>query len=117
MRRFRFLLFNTVFCFLGLLPENAFAHLVNAEVGVFYAGMLHPLTSAEHLLPTLALALLSSQCGKQAGRSLIFLFPIALVMGIMIGHQYSTFGLAHPANLIALILLGGLLIIAPRINI
>ena len=40
-------------------PVEVWAHLVNANVGEFYAGMLHPLTSAEHLLPTLALALIT----------------------------------------------------------
>lgn len=117
MKSFRFLLFNSIFCFLGLLPENAFAHLVNADVGVFYAGMLHPLTSAEHLLPTLALALLSSQSGKQAGRILMFLFPVAVIIGLMFGHRFSSLSMVHPANLIALTLLGGLLTIARRVNL
>jgi hydrogenase/urease accessory protein HupE len=40
---------------LDLIPAPAFAHLVNTDVGEFYAGMLHPLTSIEHLLPTVAL--------------------------------------------------------------
>ena len=38
-----------------LWPSKAAAHLVNTNVGEFYAGMMHPLTSAEHLLPILAL--------------------------------------------------------------
>jgi hydrogenase/urease accessory protein HupE len=39
----------------GVIPTPAFAHLVNTKVGEFYAGMLHPLTSVEHLFPSLAL--------------------------------------------------------------
>ena len=27
------------------LPANAYAHLVNTNVGEFYAGMMHPVTS------------------------------------------------------------------------
>jgi len=104
---------------MGLLPDTVFAHLVNTDVGVFYAGMLHPLTSAEHLLPTLALALLSSQSSKRTARVLMFLFPIALVVGLFIGSRFSGViiaGLAHPVNLITLMLLGGLLIVNQRIN-
>jgi ABC-type nickel/cobalt efflux system permease component RcnA len=47
----------------GLGLDPAFAHLVNTNVGEFYAGMLHPLTSAEHLLPAVALALFAGRCG------------------------------------------------------
>ena len=115
MKRFQILLFISS-CFV-VLPVNAFAHLVNAEVGVFYAGMLHPLTSIEHLFPTLALALIASQAGKQAGRILIFLFPVTLIIGLLIGNRFTTFEMAHPANLMTLVLLGGLLIIAQRINL
>ncbi len=117
MGRFQFLRFCCVFSFWQLLPKSAFAHLVNADVGVFYAGMLHPLTSAEHLLPTLAMALLASQSVKQASRVSMFLFPAALIVGLLVGQQFSAFGMAHPINLIVLILLGGLLTIARRINL
>jgi nickel/cobalt transporter (NicO) family protein len=115
MNRFRVLQFISS-CFFVVLPVNAFAHLVNADVGVFYAGMLHPLTSIEHLFPTLALALIASQTSKQAGRILIFLFPVTLIIGLLIGNRFTTFEMAHPANLLTLVLLGGLLIIAKRIN-
>ena len=40
------------------LPAKAYAHLVNTNVGEFYAGMMHPVTSSAHLLPILALALI-----------------------------------------------------------
>lgn len=52
-------------------PRLAFAHLVNSSVGEFYSGMLHPVTSPEHLLLLAALALLASQCGKNGARSTI----------------------------------------------
>jgi len=116
MSRFQFLWFFAGIGLMGLLPDTVFAHLVNTDVGVFYAGMLHPLTSAEHLLPTLALALFSSQSIKRTVRVLIFLFPIALVAGLCIGSRIPGFYMAHHINLITLMVLGGLLIAYQRIN-
>jgi ABC-type nickel/cobalt efflux system permease component RcnA/hydrogenase/urease accessory protein HupE len=97
---------------LGLIPDPAQAHLVNTDVGVFYAGMMHPLTSAEHLLPTLALGLLASQSGKQAARGVVFMFPVTLVVGILIGYCYPQFDFVRTINLSLLAVLGGLLMVA-----
>ena len=97
---------------LGLLPDPALAHLVNTEVGEFYAGMMHPLTSAEHLLPTLALALLASQMGKQAARQVLLLFPATLAAGILLGYHFPQFALMQTINHLLLVPLGGLLIAA-----
>jgi ABC-type nickel/cobalt efflux system permease component RcnA len=98
----------------ALLPTAAWAHLVNTDVGEFYAGMLHPLTSAEHLLPTLALALLGIQCGKPGARATLLAFPIALLVGTVAGSQLPPFGVFHLANLVVLIALGGLLALGER---
>jgi len=69
-----------VFAF-GLIPSPAFAHLVNTNVGEFYAGMLHPLTSVEHLFPAVALALLAGRCGIPVARWTVAVFPLALIAG------------------------------------
>ena len=66
MKPWRLLPFSTAVALSTLLPSWASAHLVNTDVGEFYAGMLHPLTSPEHLLPTLALALLATSSGVPA---------------------------------------------------
>ena len=92
-----------------LWPSRALAHLVNTNVGEFYAGMLHPLTSAEHLLPTLALALLAVQCGKRAARTTLLAFPIALLVGTVAGSRLPPAVFWHVANLVALVALGGML--------
>jgi len=97
-------------------PGRAHAHLVNTNVGEFYAGMVHPLTSAEHLLPTVALGLLAGQCGKQAARWSLAAFPMALVLGILVGSRFTELGFVHFANLAALVLLGVLLIVAQRVS-
>lgn len=105
------------FCFfllvlLSLAPDTAMAHLVNTSVGEFYSGMMHPMTSAEHLLPILALALLASQLGKRAARGVVLLFPIMLAVGVLMGSYYPELGFVQMANLLLLVVLGGALIVA-----
>jgi nickel/cobalt exporter len=85
-------------------------------MGEFYAGMMHPLTSAEHLLPTLALALLAIQCGKPAARATLLAFPMALLVGTLAGSRLPPFAFLHLANLIVLVGLGGLLALGDRLK-
>jgi ABC-type nickel/cobalt efflux system permease component RcnA/hydrogenase/urease accessory protein HupE len=78
---------------MALWATPAQAHMVSAEVGDFYAGLLHPLSSAEHLLPLLGVAFLASQSGPRAGRTAVWLLPLALVVGILGGmHWPSSLG-------------------------
>jgi nickel/cobalt exporter len=112
MKRITRMSYFLIAAFGMLTPSTAWAHLVNSNVGKFYAGMLHPLTSAEHTLPMLALALLASQCDKKAGRLTILLFPLALFLGILAGSRFPLAGFFHFANLATLAILGGLLISA-----
>jgi len=93
------------------MPTQASAHLVNTNVGEFYAGMLHPLTSAEHLLPTLALALLAIQCGTRTARVTLLAFPLALLAGTLVGSHLPSRAFVQVANLMVLVGLGGLLVI------
>ena len=78
--------------------EPALAHLVSADVGDFYAGLLHPLTSWEHLLPLAGLAFLAAQSGRGGGRLAVGLLPLALAAGVCGGAFWplprSTAGLA-----------------------
>ncbi len=97
-------------------PRAAHAHLVNTGVGEFYAGMIHPLTSSEHLLPTLALALMAGQWGKQAARATLFAFPAALLAGTFVGSLLPPIDFFQVVNLIVLVGLGGLLTFKHRVN-
>jgi nickel/cobalt transporter (NicO) family protein len=108
--------FSAVVPLVVLWPSRASAHLVNTNVGEFYAGMLHPLTSAEHLLPTLALALLAIQCGKHAARIALLVFPIALLVGTVAGSRLPPSVVWHVANLVALVGLGGMLALGDRLH-
>ena len=116
MKLLRLLPFSTAVALGALLPTRASAHLVNNNVGEFYAGMMHPLTSAEHLLPTLALALLAIQCGKRAARATLLVFPMTLLVGALAGSRLPPFAFFHVANLMALVGLGGLLALGDRLG-
>lgn len=105
---------TAVFCV--FMPSTAFAHLVNTNVRGFYAGMLHPITSAEHLLPMMALLLLASQMGKQAGRLTILLYPLGLFIGILSGSFFSLAAIFHFANLAMLMILGIMIVVVRRLT-
>jgi urease accessory protein len=67
-----------------LVPSVAAAHPIMG-VGDFYAGMLHPLTALEFLLPWIALALFAGQQGRTAALLTLGIFPFALVSGAVLG--------------------------------
>lgn len=116
MRSFFLQLFSTAAVGVAFLPREASAHLVNTDVGAFYAGMIHPLTSAEHLLPILVLALLASQWGKRAARFTLLAFPLAALAGALAGSNLPPFAFFHFANLATLAGLGGLLVLGDRLR-
>jgi len=95
-------------------PTPAQAHLVNTNVGPFYAGMMHPLTSLEHLLPMLALALFASSYGKGVVRWTLLVFPMALLAGLLAGNLLPAYSVVHLANLMTLVGLGALLTLGNR---
>jgi hydrogenase/urease accessory protein HupE len=63
----------------------AHAHIVNARLGDFYAGALHPLTGLEDGLAWLALALAAALHGSRAARWLVPAVPLGLVAGFALG--------------------------------
>ena len=63
-----------------LIPGLSHAHSVVKGAGDFYAGVLHPLTSLEHVLTFVALGLLAGQQGKKS-ELVLPVFGLALVIG------------------------------------
>jgi ABC-type nickel/cobalt efflux system permease component RcnA len=91
-------------------PASAWAHLVNQDVGEFYAGMLHPLTSFEHFLPAVVLGLLAGRKGLQGARWALLFFPAALILGTLFGSGIlASPGLSQAANFALIVVLGLLL--------
>jgi len=76
-----------------LSPATLFAHPMQG-VGDFYAGMLHPLTGIEWVLPIVALSLHVGQQGRETALYAIVVFPIALAGGAVVGVVSSS---ASPA--------------------
>ena len=68
-----------------LVPQAASAHLVSTRFGEFYAGMLHPAITLDHLLPWLALGLLAGTQQDRFGRWTSTLFPLAVLLGAFSG--------------------------------
>ena len=66
-----------------LNPTVLVAHPIKG-VGDFYAGMLHPLTALEFLLPWIALALFAGQQGRRAALLTLGTFPLALMSGAVL---------------------------------
>jgi urease accessory protein len=62
-------------------PARADAHLVNSGLGPFYDGIAHVFVTPEDILALVALALLAGLGGKSYGRSVLFLLPLAWLVG------------------------------------
>ncbi len=73
-----------------LLPQTATAHLVSTRFGEFYSGVLHPLSTLIHLLPWIAIALLSGlQREGEFSRRALIIFPVATFLGAIIGGHFE----------------------------
>jgi len=66
-----------------LFSSAASAHPMKG-VGDFYAGMLHPLTTMEAVLPLLALSLLAGQQPREAAIKILAALPAALALGTLL---------------------------------
>jgi urease accessory protein len=53
-------------------------------VGDFYAGMLHPMTSVECVLPIIALSLLAGQQNRRTAIAILLSFPIASALAALL---------------------------------
>ena len=88
-----------------LLPAIADAHPIKG-VGDFYAGMLHPLTALDFLLPWIALALFAGQQGKKGALLVLSIFPVAILLGAVLALAFRQPAWLSTANLAIIPLLG-----------
>jgi urease accessory protein len=92
--------------FLFLLwPARAFAHPMKG-VGDFYAGMLHPMTAIECILPMVALSLLAGQQRRRTAIGILISFPLACVVGALLGLNISVPHSVAILNIAAMAVLG-----------
>lgn len=73
---------------LGVWPSLAHAHAAFAGIGDFYAGVLHPISSPEHIMLLLALGLLAGQNGRQRCSFLLAVFPVAVLAGAIVSRHW-----------------------------
>lgn len=70
---------------LALVPARAEAHLVTTGLGPVFDGIGHFFMTLEDLLPALALALLAGLRGRESARVVLFVLPLAWLVGGAVG--------------------------------
>ena len=88
---------------------SAEAHAVYQGAGDFYAGMLPPLTSPEHVLPMLVLGALAGQNGLKRCEFVLWAFPAAMAAGGCIALMVPGLRGVLLLNVVSTVLLGALL--------
>lgn len=91
------------------LLASAEAHAVYQGAGDFYAGMLHPLTSPEHVLPMLVLGALAGQNDRKRCEFVLWVFPAAMAAGACIALSVPDLRGVVLFNGVSAVLLGSLL--------
>jgi urease accessory protein len=87
------------------LPAITAAHPIKG-VGDFYAGMLHPLTALDFLLPWIALALFAGRQNRDGALLTLVIFPVAIILGAVLALWIPQPGWLAGANLAIIPLLG-----------
>jgi urease accessory protein len=64
---------------------SAHAHLMNTGFGPFYDGLTHLFVTPEDLLPVIAIALLAGLRNPRSGRLVLFVLPVAWLVGSAAG--------------------------------
>jgi hydrogenase/urease accessory protein HupE len=82
------------------------AHLVSTRFGEFYSGMLHPVTTLQHLLPWLALGLLGGLQAPTTARWALLTFPLGALIGVGLATVLPELPLVEPLNLLSFVVLG-----------
>ena len=86
--------------------STAAAHSVDKRFGDFYGGMLHPLTSLDHLLPLIGLGLLAGIQGARGARWLLVVVPLAMLMGALIAWSQEIRPLVTWIDRVSLVVIG-----------
>ncbi|MBC8752232.1 urease accessory protein [Paraburkholderia sp. WC7.3g] len=92
-----------------MFVASAEAHAVYQGAGDFYAGMLHPLMSPEHVLPMLVLGALAGQNGLKRCEFVLWAFPAAMAAGASTALSFPDLHGIFLFNLVSAVLLGSLL--------
>lgn len=100
---------------LAMLATPAFAHIVPLAHGSVDAGLVHPLSGADHLLAMTAVGLWAAMAGGRAVWALPATFVGAMVAGYGLALWGLPFPMVEPMILASVIVLGGLLAFTARL--
>lgn len=100
-------------CLLAV-SSYAHAHTVAKGAGDFYAGLLHPVTALEHVLPFVTLGLLAGQQGPKA-QPAVLVFALTLMVGAALALWMPAVPYVGLVNILSAVLLGGLVAAAWRL--
>jgi urease accessory protein len=93
-------------------PGRASAHLVNSGFGPFYDGVVHLFVTPEDILVVVAVALLAGLGGKKYGRAVLFLLPLAWLVGGVAGRMTHLAAGLSMLSAVLLIASGALVVVA-----
>ena len=85
---------------------SAWAHLVSTRFGELYSGILHPLTTLEHLVPWLGLALVAGLQPPKVARWVLAAFPSAVLVGVMSAASLPAWAWPRWTGIASMVLLG-----------
>jgi urease accessory protein len=105
---------RSILCWLTLAitlvgAPSAHAHLMNTGFGPFSDGLMHLFVTPEDLLPVIALALMAGLRGPRFGRAVLFVLPVAWLVGSAAGLLLAPPIALSPVEIIVTIALGILL--------
>ena len=103
------------FAVLTTLPNIASAHLVSTRFGDYYSGLMHPLVALAHVVPWLALGLLGALQGPATARWALLSFPLAVMLGSLLGTYLPELSWINSLNLASIALIGLLVALAMRL--
>jgi hydrogenase/urease accessory protein HupE len=88
-------------------PVHAAAHLVTTGLGPVYDGIGHLLLTPEDLVPVLAIAMLAGLRGTLPGKRVLFLLPLAWLIGGLAGLTVENVP-GFPVTVLSFLILGTL---------
>lgn len=91
-----------------LFAMPAEAHSLSPRFGEIYSGLLHPITTLGHLVPWIAMGLVSVAAPKPLGKWVIVIFPAAVFLGSVLATLLSIAPSVAFVNLASFVVLGGL---------
>lgn len=98
------------------LPEPAWAHLVSTRFGELYDGLMHPLTTLQHVVPWLGLGLLGGLLDNNTSKWVLPSFPLSVGIGALLGGILPETTIVTWLNVFSFILLGLLVALALRLG-